>query len=101
MTYGGSALTPTVPLHQTALCVHLLTFLRDHVFILAAGEAESRKSEEPIKAQEDLHDLYGGDAMEAAGEAAGEAAAAVGDSSDHAEVGATCLIVTSSQGQAA
>lgn len=63
----------------------------------AAGEAESRKSEEPIKAQEDLHDLYGGDAMEAAG----EAAAAGGDSSDHAEVGATCLIVISSQGQAA
>ena len=66
--------------------------MRNPVFAHAAGEAESGKSGELLGAQEDSDDLYGGDALETAGEAAAAAAAAAaadGDSSDDAEVGAS------------
>lgn len=80
--------------------MHLLTAGRDVVFIYAAGEAESGQAGEPVGAREDLDDLYGGDAVEAAGEAAAAAAAAAGDLSDDAEVGASCLVMMSLQGSA-
>ena len=74
--------------------MHLLTVVR-HLAFIHAEEAETGKPGEPVGAQEELDDLYGGDAVEAAGEAA--AAAAAGDSSDDAEVGASCLAMMSLQ----
>lgn len=65
-----------------------------HLAFIHAEEAETGKPGEPVGAQEELDDLYGGDAVEAAGEAA---AAAAGDSSDDAEVGASCLGMMSLQ----
>lgn len=74
--------------------MELLIAVRNPAFIHAAGEAESGIPGEPVGAHEELGDLYGGDVMEAAGEAAATAAA---DSSDDAEVGASCLVMMSSQ----
>lgn len=68
--------------------MHLLTVGRDIAVMYAAGEADAGKPDEHVAEQDGLDELYGGDAMEAAGEAA---AAAAGDSSDNeAEVGAIC-----------
>lgn len=52
-------------------------------------ESKAEAADEHVAGQDDLDDLYGGDALEAAGEAA---AAAGGDScDDDVEVGASCL----------
>ena len=70
----------------TSCMKHLLTIGRDVAVMYAAGEAERAKAGEHVGGQDDLDELYGGDAMEAAG----EAAAAAGDSSDiEAEVSAS------------